>query len=228
MLVSPFLSEISSILHGFGSKEEPIPKKFINHWAQLRPEWKQVHGTEIQCVDSVNQNCGEVDALFTTTPGVPIGIITADCVPILMAREEGKGKGPAVVAIHAGWRGTQSHIVKKVWNFLLKKGECPEDWTAAIGPAIGPCCYQVSEELALEFSKEFSNFKKIAVPKHRALDLPAIQQEELKKMGVKKIDLLQFCTFCSKKKEFYSYRKESDNPLSVGRQLSIIQINNKS
>jgi hypothetical protein len=92
------LSSISGITHGFGSKDEPIPAHLADVWQHARPSWKQVHGNAIADVTPQQLICGEVDGLITRTRGQPIGVITADCTPILLAKRDGS----AVAALHAG------------------------------------------------------------------------------------------------------------------------------
>ena len=83
--------------------------------------------------------CGEGDALFTDEPGLVLSVITADCVPVLVAGPEG------LAAIHAGWRGIVGGVIPAALEKL--KGD-PKDWTAWVGPAIGACCYEVDEDVA--------------------------------------------------------------------------------
>jgi YfiH family protein len=186
-------------------------------WQAHRPNWKQVHGDQIALVESAGQECGSVDGLWSKSHRVPIGVVTADCVPILLAHREGK----AVAAVHAGWRGTKARILNRLWEKLKVAGENPQEWVAAVGPAIGPCCYEVSEDLAAEFEKEFESLGSgLAVPKHRILDLPAINAEVLRKLGLPQVDLIRACTLCSKHPEFHSYRREGGGK----RQWSTISI----
>jgi len=204
-LKSKLLEKVSGIVHGFGTLEEPLPEPFSATWEALKPRWKQVHGACFSEVKSSGQECGDVDALFTRTASIPIAVVTADCVPVLMAHRSGE----AVAAIHAGWRGTRAHILRALWDQLSSQGEKPQDWVAAIGPSIGPCCYEVSEELANDFAQEFAAFgKDLAVPRHRILDLPAINAMELKKIGFFDVDLIRACTRCSTTPLFHSYRRE--------------------
>lgn len=216
---SHLLEKSARVSHGFGTRSEPIPlisPGFLQTWDERRVDWKQVHGTALTCVTSANQRCGEVDALYTRTPGQPIAVVTADCVPILMARCDGK----AVAAVHAGWRGTYARILKVLWKQLTEEGEHPQDWVAAVGPAIGPCCYEVSTDLAQDFSDEFGQ----AVVSQRMLDLPAIQVDELKDIGLREVDLMRICTRCTQSQDstfsFHSYRREG----SGVRQYSVIMI----
>jgi YfiH family protein len=206
-------------VHGFGTLEEPIPSIFLQKgkdiWDQVRPKWKQVHGTEAVSVKVHGQECGETDALFSKHKEIPISVVTADCVPILLAHRDGL----EVAAVHAGWRGVRGRILSKLWAKLSQAGNQPEDWVAAIGPAIGPCCYEVSQELADDFRNEFSEYSEsLVVPKSRTLDLPAIQHAELTKIGLKKVELIRACTKCSVSPVFHSYRREGGGV----RQWSVI------
>jgi polyphenol oxidase len=218
-LFSKTLSRIS-VAHAFGTRAQPVNEPFRIVWDPYHPRWKQVHGTDSTEVLHQGQACGEVDALYSFKHNVPIGVMTADCVPILLARKDGKG----VAAVHAGWRGTKARILEKLWHALKARGEKPSDWVAAIGPAIGPCCYEVSEELASDFEREFTEAgAKLAVPSARHLDLPAINAWQLERMGIAEIDLMRACTRCSGPVDdptFHSYRREGGGH----RQFSIIVI----
>jgi YfiH family protein len=93
------------------------------------------------------------DGLVTDVPGVMLGAQTADCVPVLVADV----KRRAVAAFHAGWRGTLKRIVERgIGAMRLQYGSRPEDLVAAVGPAIGPCCYSVGEEVRFEFESQFA------------------------------------------------------------------------
>jgi YfiH family protein len=92
------------------------------------------------------------DGLITQQPGILIGVQTADCVPVLVADRKRK----VVAAFHAGWRGTVKRIVENgIGRMRLEFGSRPQDLIAAIGPAIGPCCYSVGEEVLSEFESQF-------------------------------------------------------------------------
>jgi polyphenol oxidase len=198
------LNEIPGILHGFGTQDEPLPQVMNKYWG-LRPNWKQVHGDQWSEVKAPHQECGQVDALFTQTPGIPIGVMTADCVPILLAHESGS----QVAAIHAGWRGTQSRILEKLWSDLQARGNYASQWVACIGPSISSCCYEVSEELADSFKKEFQELPSQSfLPKSRYLDLARIHEQILQRLGFKKVERLPYCTRCSQAPQFHSFRRE--------------------
>lgn len=93
------------------------------------------------------------DGLFTAQPGLLLAVLTADCIPVLVADR----KRRVVGAFHAGWRGTVKRIVETgVGRMRLEYGSRPQDLVAAIGPGIGPCCYSVGEEVFTEFESQFT------------------------------------------------------------------------
>ena len=93
------------------------------------------------------------DGLMTDVPGLLLAVGVADCVPVLVVDRRRK----AVAAFHAGWRGTLARIVERgIGRMRLRYGSKPEDLLAAIGPAIGPCCYSVGEEVRFEFESQFA------------------------------------------------------------------------
>src|SRR4051812_26501302 len=124
MLESSLLGRIPGVSHGFGTRDEPLPSCFIEGFDQAQPLKKQVHGIAITEVTERAQACGEVDAIWSRASGIPISVITADCVPVLMSRRDGR----AVCAIHAGWRGTRAGIASEAWRVLGARGENPGDW----------------------------------------------------------------------------------------------------
>lgn len=113
---------------------------------------RQVHGDAIAVLDSVPRVMPTADALVTRAPGLFLAIKTADCVPIMLL-------DPArniVAAVHAGWNGTLQRIVKKVVRLMTSEfGTDPSDLLAAVGPAIGPCCYEVDDRVLEPFRREF-------------------------------------------------------------------------
>jgi hypothetical protein len=93
------------------------------------------------------------DGLLTDQPGLLLGVMTADCIPILVADR----KRRAVAAFHAGWRGTAKRIVETgIGRMRLEFGSRPEDLIAAIGPGIGACCYAIGEEVLSSFESQFA------------------------------------------------------------------------
>jgi hypothetical protein len=105
----------------------------------------------LQTADGRAVLCG--DGAMTDLPGVFLGILTADCVPVLVADVRRR----AVAAFHAGWRGTLARIVERgIGTMRLRYGSRPQDLVAVVGPSIGPCCYSVGEEVRFEFESQFA------------------------------------------------------------------------
>jgi YfiH family protein len=208
---SNVLARVPGLKHGFGTRGEIVPSSLEPEWSQAHPSWKQVHGIDFVEITAPLQKCGETDGQLSLTPRLPVACVTADCVPVLLARKSG-GAG---AAIHAGWRGTFAGAVEAVWKELERRGELLSNWVAAIGPAIGPCCYEVSEELISDFKTKFGAMKPALIePSYRRLDLPAIHEARLKDAGFGEVELIRACTFCSGSPDnptFHSYRREKNS-----------------
>ncbi|WP_165390697.1 polyphenol oxidase family protein [Pseudoduganella lutea] len=189
MITSALLSSIPSIRHGFGGEGELVPRVLQPAW-EVRPEKKQVHGTRVVRVVEERQRVGEADAFHTEQAGIPVSVITADCVPLLLARRDGRH----VAAVHAGWRGLADGVIPRVLDEL----GAGEGWVAAVGPTICAACYEVSEELALRFAQQFAAIPAGSLlPRHRHLDLRAVADYQLREGGIKEIDHVGGCTCCA-------------------------------
>jgi polyphenol oxidase len=156
----------------------------------------------------------EGDGLVTNTPGMLVGVRTADCVPILIADERTR----AVASVHAGWRGTAQNIVgAAVRELITRFGSKAEDLHAAVGPSIGPCCYEVGVEVARQFDTPEPEGDT------RKIDLPGINEIQLRDAGVTDVWVARECTFCESGK-YYSFRREKEQ---AGRMMSFVgQIGN--
>ena len=183
---------------------------------------RQIHSNTVTvAVEAVAGGICEGDGLITDRPGLLMGVLTADCIPVLVADERRK----VVAAFHAGWRGTVKRIVEGgTERMRLEFGSRPEDLIAAIGPGIGPCCYAVGEELLSEFSSQFSYapelFHEAGAALH--LDVAEANRRQLLDAGVQaaNIKMVGGCTKCQPKL-FFSHR--GGNGLA-GRMLSVIGI----
>jgi purine-nucleoside/S-methyl-5'-thioadenosine phosphorylase / adenosine deaminase len=134
------------------------------------------------------------DGLWTDEPGLPMLKLTADCVPIAIARRNGR---PALAVLHAGWRGLLEGIVAAGVHAL---GEGP--LAAAVGPAAGPCCYEVGPVVAERFADRFGS----AVLHERRLDLWACAERGLRAAGVAQVERIDVCTVCNPER-FFSHRR---------------------
>ncbi|KQV59846.1 MULTISPECIES: polyphenol oxidase family protein [unclassified Duganella] len=203
MVTSSLLSSIPGIQHGFGSASSLVPAELAPVW-ELRPAKRQVHGTRIAAISMPKQEAGDADGFHTKTPGLPVSIITADCVPLLLARRDGSH----VAAIHAGWRGLYDGIIPAA---LAAMGE-GAPIAAAVGPTICATCYEVSEEMAEDFAQRFNQLPREAVlPTRRHLDLRAVAEHQLRAAGVEEIEHVGGCTCCARdaagKPIYRSYRR---------------------
>ena len=208
-----------SLRFDFGNRKNPVGRWEDSEWTRLKPRFKQVRKADIAEVKSLNQECGEVDAFWTREAGLPLGITTADCVPLLFYRDDGK----AIGAVHAGWEGTILRIVPKFFASLPADLNRPHDWKVRLGSSIRACCYEFGEDLITRFQSEFPELDpKIMVPMPRHLDLVAILKHELSVLGVQIESIDPQCTFCTLGEDsaprFFSFRRGD----RLSRQYSII------
>ena len=202
---------------------------------------KQIHSDVVHLFNSAPSETCQGDALATNRPGLLLGVQTADCVPILLVDP----KKRAVVAIHAGWRGTLARIVvKAIGKMQMQYKSNPADLLAAIGPSIGGCCYEVGTEVATQFLSQFAEapqwFDEFRTgdepnpiqwlnrmppghqppPKNVLLDLRKANRAQLLGAGLRSSNIFvsDLCTAC-RRDLLFSYRKEG--PQS-GRLLSVI------
>lgn len=183
---------------------------------------KQVHSDKILSYEKNKKSIKdeEGDAIITNEKNVIIGVFTADCVPIILVDEEKE----VIAAIHSGWRGTFASITLKT----IKKMK--EDFNvdaanikAYIGPHIRKCCYEVSEELKLNFIENKRTIHEKDLFNGRNLNLEACILEDLISSGVKdyNINSINLCTYCTDNIKLHSYRKSQG---SYGRMFSFIMI----
>jgi purine-nucleoside/S-methyl-5'-thioadenosine phosphorylase / adenosine deaminase len=136
------------------------------------------------------------DGLWTDEPGRAMLLLTADCMPIAIAR--GEGERPALEILHAGWRGLLAGIVAAGVRALGTRR-----LAAAIGPSIGPCCYEVGDEVAAPFREAFGD----DVVRDGKLDLWTSAERALRAAGVERVDRLDLCTSCDAGR-FFSHRRD--------------------
>lgn len=160
------------------------------------------------------------DALIVTEPGIPAMVQVADCVPILLydpVRHAG-------AAVHAGWRGTAKQVVMKVAQALIADHGCKaENLIAAIGPAVGGCCYEISLEVASQVSgtlpdQPSSKIMTINAAGNPQIDLKTVNRLQLESMGITQVEILPDCTLCEPER-LWSYRRGEG-----GRQVAFLQL----
>jgi purine-nucleoside/S-methyl-5'-thioadenosine phosphorylase / adenosine deaminase len=161
---------------------------------------RQVHGATVRRAAGTGE---PGDGLWTDTPGEPLLVFTADCLPVAIVREN--GQSPAVAALHVGWRGLLAGIVAE-GVARLASGPL----AAAIGPGIGPCCYEVGGEVAEPFRERFGAE---VVPDGR-LDLWSTAERALVAAGVADVHRTDLCTACNPEL-FFSHRRDAGR---TGRQ----------
>ncbi len=183
----------------------------------------QVHGATIHRVGrDWNDRRPEGDGMVTAEAGVALGVFTADCAPILLA-DLAHG---VIGALHAGWRGTLANIAGAGVRAMIEIGARAESIRAAIGPAIGQCCFEVDAELADRFAREIDGAASCARPGRPGkayLDLGALNQMLLARAGLEPqaIDEVGPCTRCAHDR-YFSRRAASG--ASTGLQLSFIAL----
>lgn len=173
---------------------------------------KQVHGDVVAPVGRSHRGQGlftpvtqERDGLVTNAPGVFLTIFTADCVPVLLYDPVSK----TVAGVHAGWRGTALGIVRRAVETMCRDyGADPRNIRAAIGPSIGPCCFEthndVPDAMAEALGQEAWGFITRSGEKFH-VDLKGINAHWLRKVGVEQIDICRDCTACQPDR-FWSHR----------------------
>lgn len=190
----------------------------------------QVHGTDLLVLDEPNQDFShfqklECDGIITNQPWVMIGVCVADCVPVLLLDPVKK----VIAALHAGWKGTAQGIVTKGVAAMVRLFECnPDNILAAIGPAIGPCCYEVDTPVAEAFQKggmPFDSFAEKSEPGKWRLNLAAANRHQLLRAGLleENVETTAYCVSCEKDL-FFSYRRDNGE---TGRQMGFIMLNGK-
>jgi hypothetical protein len=180
---------------------------------------RQVHGTQGTYVTLHSPNQSHIslfqiegDFLATDQKSTGIGILTADCLPIVLYDQ----KDNSVAVVHAGWRGTVENIVAKAVETLLQRHNFqPQDLLAYFGPSALACCYEIQDDLVQQ--QEGNRMFQQAVIKRSNklfLDVPAINRTQLIDLGIPPANIItthNLCTMCNK--NFHSYRRQGEASL---------------
>jgi polyphenol oxidase len=172
-----------------GADAESATMAWQHHGAEVRR-------AEAQGIVTPGTRFDRCDGLWSNEPGQAMMLLAADCLPIALARPN--GPEPALAILHAGWRGLLAGIVPAGAR-ALRGGRL----TAAIGPGIGPCCYEVDAEVAEPFREAFGD----GVVADGRLDLWTAAEKALHKAGCDEVERTDLCTFCHPEL-FFSHRRD--------------------
>jgi purine-nucleoside/S-methyl-5'-thioadenosine phosphorylase / adenosine deaminase len=162
----------------------------------------------------------EGDALVTDQPGLALGILTADCAPVLFADAEARVIGAA----HAGWKGAVAGVLENTVAVMEKLGAKPDRIVAAIGPAISQANYEVGADMRARFGAADERFFMSGRAGHFHFDLPGYAAHRLRQAGVGKIADLGLCTY-PMEEGFFSFRRTTHRgEADYGRELSAIAL----
>jgi YfiH family protein len=167
---------------------------------------RQVHGALVRRAEAAASGAPG-DGLFTDAPRRPLLVFAADCLPVALLR---RGGAPAVALLHVGWRGLLAGIVE-AGGELVGRG-----FDAVVGPGIGPCCYEVGEDVAAPFRARFG--RRVVV--RGRLDLWGAAESALRAAGAARVARTDMCTSCGAEL-FFSHRR--DGP-ETGRQGAIAYV----
>jgi len=172
---------------------------------------EQVHGARV--VDLDREPPGAADAAVTSTPGRVCAILTADCLPVLLASRDGRRVGAA----HAGWRGLAAGVLPAA---VARMGDAPESIVAWLGPAIGPASYEVGADVLAALGDGAPGARRCFAPgrpEHWYADLYALARASLAAAGVSAVFGGGWCTY-SERARFFSHRRQAP----CGRMATLI------
>ncbi len=197
---------------------------------------RQTHGTRVEVVDAVSRGRGRfpefdgfpaTDGLVTADPTVALGVIVADCVPIVIYDPVAH----AVGVVHAGWRGTVGGIaVEAVETMKRAFGSNPADLIAGIGPSIGPCCYQVGDDVIEAWNaSELDRTGAAVCAGGTHFDLWSANRIALAAAGVdeRRVEISGVCVRCQIER-YFSYRAAGSGAATAGRMLMVAQLSGRS
>ena len=187
----------------------------------------QVHSAEAVLVSGPwadREERPKVDGLVTRTPGVALGVLTADCGPVLFADPQARVIGAA----HAGWKGALTGVTARTVELMEEQGADRARIVAVIGPTISRAAYEVGPEFPARFTEadpaNLRYFTPSDRPGHSMFDLPAYLADRLRGQGVGQVIDLSLCTF-SDERRFFSYRRATHrNEKDYGRLISAIAL----
>tara|TARA_Y100000590_G_scaffold388755_1_gene463342 strand:- start:319 stop:1071 length:753 start_codon:yes stop_codon:yes gene_type:complete len=249
MILSKLLNQTNAVNHGFFNKKNGFSKgiykslncgkgsfdnkknvkKNLNYIKKKILSKKnniallyQIHSSKFFHIKKLPKKKLIGDGLITNVRNLPLGILTADCAPILILDTKKK----VVAAVHAGWKGAYKNIIIKILTRLVKLGSKKKDIIAVIGPCIAQNNYEVGKEFKDKFIKKnkknliFFKLKK----RKNYFDLSKFIYNQLISFGILKIDVIKKDTFDTKNNFFSARRSSKRNEPDYGRNISVIMI----
>lgn len=183
---------------------------------------KQVHSTRIVTVAAPGNALDEADALVTATPGIVLGILTADCAPLLFADPEAR----VIAAAHAGWKGATGGIAEATIAAMESLGARRDRITAAIGPTISGQNYEVGPDYArtvIAIAPDAAPFFTLPANGREHFDLPGFLHHRLSRLGLAATADLQLCTYAHPDR-YFSHRYATHRGTTTGRQIALIAL----
>ncbi|MAR55867.1 MAG: polyphenol oxidase [Rickettsiales bacterium] len=245
-ILSNALSECAGIAHGFYTREGGVSEgvyaslncgngsdddsesvaenrnRVAEHMGGKLVTQHQVHGKTVVQVETGTERF-EADAMVTTRPGIALGILTADCGPVLFADPN----AGIIGAAHAGWKGAVGGVLEATIDVMVALGAKRSQIIAAVGPTIRQRSYEVDAVFHSRFPKEDRERFFVSSPtqlSHFRFDLPGYIAARLAKAGLKKLDEIGMDTY-SNEDQFYSFRRATHRRESdYGRQVSAIML----
>ena len=229
---SGYLSSLNLGVHR-GDTPENVQKNYeiLGNAVGFRPDdlvfTHQIHSDIVRRVGYADRGEGlarpvsrDCDSLITNEPGVALAVFSADCTPILLYDPV----GGAVGAVHAGWRGTAAGICEKALEAMVREfGTDPAHVRAAIGPCIGPCCFETGPEVPEAMRAALGEAAETAIRpagEKYYVNLKELNRLWLRRCGVDRIDVSPDCTHCQPER-FWSHRHTG---FDRGAQAAIIQL----
>lgn len=181
----------------------------------------QVHGTHVAYAKTTNKGV-EADGLVTDQPGLAIGVLTADCAPVIFADVNSSVVG----VVHAGWRGALAGVIDAGVESMVKLGAQAKFIRAAIGPCIGAKSYEVGPEFVRRFTKHDPCYEQFFKPasrlKHSLFDLSGFVEMRIKACGIERIDCCSVDSY-AEEQHFFSFRRSQHlGEADYGRALSVV------
>ncbi len=184
---------------------------------------QQIHSADVVHVTEAGQDTGKADALVTSTQGIALSVLTADCQPVLFADT----KNGVIGAAHAGWKGAIAGVLEQTVNAMINIGAERTEITAAIGPTISQRAYEVGPEFVDQFideNQDYARFFAKGRDDRSLFDLPAFGLYCLRNAGIKEAEWTRHCTYADPERFFSFRRSVHKQEADYGRLIAAIRL----